>query len=150
MSHVQTPSPPEMTIGGLAKAADVNVETIRFYQRKGLMPEPRRPTGGIRRYAEADRSRLHFIKSAQRLGFSLDEIAELLQLDDGSSCVQARTKAQAKLEDVKSRLDDLRRIEDALEGLIQLCGASRGKVRCPLIAALKDDASLKVMARASA
>ena len=142
MSDIQTPSDSNMTIGGLAKAAEVNVETIRFYQRKGLMPEPLRPSGGIRLYAEADRSRLHFIKSAQRLGFSLDEIAELLQLDDGASCVQARTKAQTKLADVKSRLEDLHRIEGVLEGLIRLCGASRGKVRCPLIAALKTDASL--------
>ena len=141
MSDTHTPSEPTMTIGGLAKAADVNVETIRFYQRKGLMPEPLRPSGGIRRYAEADRSRLHFIKSAQRLGFSLDEIAELLQLDDGTSCVQARTKAQAKLEDVRARLVDLSRIERALEELIGLCIASRGKVRCPLIATLKDGAS---------
>ena len=142
MSDIHTPSDPNMTIGGLAKAAEVNVETIRFYQRRGLMPEPLRPSGGIRRYAEADRFRIHFIKSAQRLGFSLDEIAELLQLDDGTSCVQARTKAQAKLADVKSRLEDLHRIEGVLEGLIRLCGASSGKVRCPLIAALKTDASL--------
>jgi len=133
--------PETLTIGAFAKAAGVNVETIRFYQRKGLLPEPQRPSGGIRRYAQADRSRLHFIKTAQRLGFSLDEIAELLQLDDGASCAQARTRAQAKLADVKTRLADLRRMEGALEGLIRLCGASRGKVRCPLIAALMDDAS---------
>jgi MerR family transcriptional regulator, mercuric resistance operon regulatory protein len=137
MSDIHKPSEPNMTIGGLAKAADVNVETIRFYQRKGLMPEPLRPSGGIRRYAEADRSRLHFIKSAQRLGFSLEEIAELLQLDDGASCVQARTKAQAKLADVRTKLEDLRRMESALKGLIRLCHASRGRVRCPLISSLK-------------
>ncbi|MGE0348555.1 Hg(II)-responsive transcriptional regulator [Hydrogenophaga sp.] len=142
MSDIHTPSESNMTIGELAKAADVNVETVRFYQRKGLMPEPLRPSGGIRRYAEAARSRLHFIKSAQRLGFSLDEIAELLQLDDGASCVQARIKAQTKLADVKGRLEDLRRMEAVLEGLISQCGASRGTVRCPLIAALKNDASL--------
>jgi MerR family transcriptional regulator, mercuric resistance operon regulatory protein len=141
MINPHTPTETGMTIGGLAKAADVHVETIRFYQRKGLLPEPQRPSGGIRRYAEADRSRLHFIKTAQRLGFSLDEIAELLQLDDGASCAQARTRAQAKLADVQTRLGDLRRMEAALEGLIRLCGASRGNVRCPLIAALMDDAS---------
>lgn len=130
-----------MTIGVLARSADVNVETIRFYQRKGLMPEPLRRLGGIRRYSESDRSRLHFIKSAQRLGFSLDDIADLLQLEDGASCVQARTKAQAKLADVRSRLEDLSRMESALEELIGMCNASRGKVQCPLIAALKDGAS---------
>lgn len=141
MHDTHTPSRLGMTIGGLARSADVNVETIRFYQRKGLMPEPLRPSGGIRRYADADRSRLHFIKSAQRLGFSLDDIADLLQLDDGASCAQARTKAQAKLADVRARLVDLSRIERALEELIGLCNASRGKVRCPLIATLKDGAS---------
>ncbi len=128
-----------MTIGGLAQTADVNVETIRFYQRKGLMPEPVRPSGGIRRYAEGDRSRLHFIKTAQRLGFSLDEIAELLLLDDGASCAQARIKAEVKLADVRSKLVELHRMEGVLEGLIRLCGAARAKVRCPMIAALKND-----------
>jgi len=71
---------PGMTIGDLAKVAGVNVETIRFYQRKGLMPEPDRPVGSIRRYGPTDQSRLNFIKSAKRLGFSLDETAQLLQL----------------------------------------------------------------------
>jgi MerR family mercuric resistance operon transcriptional regulator len=146
MNDSPSPAEPGMTIGGLAKAADVNVETIRFYQRKGLMPEPPRPSGGIRRYVEADRARLHIIKSAQRLGFSLDEIDELLQLDDGSHCAQARAKAQAKLAGVRSKLEDLRRMEGVLEGMIRLCGASRGKVRCPLIAGLKDDASLRIPA----
>ncbi|RJP65640.1 MAG: MerR family transcriptional regulator [Comamonadaceae bacterium] len=141
MINNRNPTESTMTIGGLAQAADVNVETIRFYQRKGLMPEPVRPSGGIRRYAEADRSRLHFIKTAQRLGFSLDEIAELLQLDDGSSCAQARTKAEVKLADVRSKLVELHRMEEALEGLIRLCGATRGKVRCPMIVALKDNAT---------
>jgi small multidrug resistance family-3 protein len=70
-----------MTIGVLAEAAGVNVETIRFYQRKGLMQEPDRPLGSIRRYGEPDLARVHFIKSAQRLGFSLDEVADLLKLD---------------------------------------------------------------------
>lgn len=95
-----------LTIGGLARAADVNVETIRFYQRRGLMPEPDRLSRGIRRYRDADLSRLSFIRSAQRLGFSLDEIADLLGLEDGSSCGQARHKAEAKLADVKAKLAD--------------------------------------------
>ena len=69
-----------LTIGVFAKAAGVNVETIRFYQRKGLLPEPDKPYGSIRRYGEADVTRVRFVKSAQRLGFSLDEIAELLPL----------------------------------------------------------------------
>ncbi len=78
-----------LTIGVFAKAARVNVETIRFYQRKGLLPEPDKPYGSIRRYGEADVTRVRFVKSAQRLGFSLDEIAELLRLEDGTHCEEA-------------------------------------------------------------
>ena len=147
MSHVQTPSFPEMTIGRLAKAADVNVETIRFYQRKGLMPEPRRPTGGIRRYAEADRSRLHFIKSAQRLGFSLDEIAELLRLDDGTHCEEASSLAEHKLKDVREKLADLARMEAVLSDLVCACHAHKGKVSCPLIASLQGKTDLTMAVR---
>ncbi|GHK89984.1 hypothetical protein ECZU17_59210 [Escherichia coli] len=88
-----------LTIGVFAKAAGVNVETIRFYQRKGLLREPDKPYGSIRRYGEADVVRVKFVKSAQRLGFSLDEIAELLRLDDGTHCEEAssgRTQAQGR------------------------------------------------------
>lgn len=137
--HLKVPKP-DMTIGVLAKVAEVNVETVRFYQRKGLMPEPQRVQGSVRRYSEADRSRLQFIKSAQRLGFTLDEIAELLRLEDGSSCAEARAQGEVKLADVRARLDDLKQIETALENLVRLCDATRSKVKCPLIAALKQGA----------
>jgi MerR family mercuric resistance operon transcriptional regulator len=129
--------PETLTIGVLAEAAGVNVETIRFYQRKGLMREPDRPLGGIRRYGEADLGRVRFIKSAQRLGFSLDEIADLLRLEDGSHCTEAREQAERKLADVRARLADLRRIEGALQGLVERCCATSGQVQCPLIAALQ-------------
>ena len=125
-----------MTIGGLASVAGVNVETVRFYQRKGLIPEPERPAGSVRRYAQADASRIHFIKTAQKLGFSLYEIAELLKLDDGASCGQARRKAEVKLADVRVRLASLQQIEAVLSNLVTLCAASKGRVRCPMIAAL--------------
>ncbi|MHB1352345.1 MAG: Hg(II)-responsive transcriptional regulator [Thiobacillus sp.] len=126
-----------LTIGGFAKAARVNVETIRFYQRKGLLPEPDKPHGSIRRYAASDVSRVQFIKAAQRLGFSLDEIADLLALEDGSHCSEARMQAERKLADVRARLADLRRIERVLADLVQRCCATRGDVRCPLIASLQ-------------
>ena len=134
-----TPSLPDggMTIGDLAKAAGVNVETIRFYQRKGLMTEPDRPVGSIRRYGRTDQSRLSFIKSAKRLGFSLDETTQLLQLEDGESCTQARLRAESKLAEVRLKLADLQRMEAALSGLILLCGSAKGNVRCPLIAAME-------------
>ena len=102
------------TIGALADAAAVNVETIRFYQRKGLIPAPVRPSGSIRRYASADLARVRFIKSAQRLGFSLDEVSDLLTLEDGTHCDEARALAERKLRDVREKLTVLRRIESAL------------------------------------
>lgn len=129
---------PAITIGALAVAAGVNLETIRFYQRKGLMPEPVRPQGGVRRYGDADLARVRFIKSAQRLGFSLDEVAELLKLEDGSHCGKARKQGERKLADVRARLADLQRIELALSDLVVRCGSKRGHVRCPLITALQD------------
>lgn len=126
-----------LTIGGFAKAARVNVETIRFYQRKGLLPEPDKPYGSIRRYAGSDVSRVQFIKAAQRLGFSLDEIADLLALEDGSHCSEARMQAERKLADVRARLADLQHLERVLADLVQRCCATRGDVRCPLIASLQ-------------
>lgn len=126
------------TIGVLAEAAGVNVETIRFYQRKGLMQEPDRPLGGIRRYGSAALARVRFIKSAQRLGFSLDEIADLLQLEDGSQCAEAREQAEHKLTDVRARLADLQRIEMALQTIVELCLTTSKRVKCPLIAALHE------------
>lgn len=126
------------TIGVLAQRAGVNVETVRFYQRKGLMREPDRPQAGIRRYIEADLGRIGFIKSAQRLGFSLDEVAELLKLEDGTGCRAASEKAKRKLADVRARLSDLQRMEAALTELVGRCESARGKVYCPLIAALQD------------
>lgn len=124
-------------IGAVAKAAGVNVETIRFYQRKGLLRAPDRPVGGIRRYSEAEVARVQFVKSAQRLGFSLDEVAGLLELDDGTHCDDARVLAENKLRTVREKLTDLRRIEAALAALVRACGASRGAVSCPLIGALQ-------------
>ena len=130
--------PENLTIGALAEAAGVNVETIRFYQRKRLMQAPHRPQGSIRRYGDADLARVRFIKSAQRLGFSLDEIAQLLKLEDGSQCTAARIQAQHKLAAVRARLADLQRMERALQRLVERCRATRGQVRCPLIAALQE------------
>jgi MerR family mercuric resistance operon transcriptional regulator len=121
-----------------AEAAGVNVETIRFYQRKGLMQEPKRPLGSIRRYGGADFARVRFIKSAQRLGFSLDEVQDLLKLEDGSHCTEAREQAERKLADVRAKLAELQRIEAVLQDLVQRCCAASGEVRCPMIEALRE------------
>lgn len=125
------------TIARLALQAGVNVETIRFYQRRGLLVAPEKPLGGIRRYGDADVARVQFIKAAQRIGFTLGEVAQLLQLDDGTHCSEARAIAAHKLNDVRERLADLQRIEAALSQLVSRCEARRGKVSCPLIAALQ-------------
>lgn len=131
------PDRDDVTIGGLAASAGVHVETIRFYQRKGLLAEPRRSYGRIRRYGAADVARVRFVKSAQRLGFSLDEVAGLLRLEDGTHCDEARTAAEHKLMDVRAKLADLRRMETALAQLVRRCAATSGRVRCPLISTLE-------------
>ncbi len=125
-----------LSIGAFARAAGVNLETIRFYQRKGLLPEPAKPYGSIRRYGQADVTRVRFVKSAQHLGFSLDEIAELLRLEDGTHCEEASRLAEHKLNDVRGKLADLTRMEAALSKLVRECSAYHGNVCCPLIAAL--------------
>src|SRR5690349_20971116 len=99
-----------LSIGAFAKAAGVNVETIRFYQRKGLLSTPKRPLGEMRRYRPDDVARVRFVKAAQRLGFSLEEIAGLLTLEDGTHCDDARVIAEQKLDDVREKLRDLRRM----------------------------------------
>lgn len=125
-----------MTIGTLAKAASVNVETVRYYQRRGLLDEPARPLGGVRRYGEDALRRLRFIRQCQTLGFALEEVGELLALDDGRHCTEASALAAQKLEDVRVRLTRLRRIERVLAQLVDQCQRSRGAMRCPLIDAL--------------
>ncbi len=126
-----------LTIGAFAKAAGVNVETIRFYQRKGLLPTPDRPYGSIRRYSGADVARVKFVRAAQRLGFSLDEISELLKLEDGTHCSEAAELAAQRLADVRARLADLSRMESALSQVLSACRTNEGHVTCPLIASLR-------------
>jgi len=128
--------PDSLTIGPFAKAAGVNVETIRFYQLKGLLSTPDRPYGSIRRYSGADVARVKFVKAAQRLSFNLDEIGQLLKLEDGTHCSEAAELAALRLDDVRAKLSDLSRIEAALSKLVGECHAHQGNVSCPLIAAL--------------
>ncbi|MDE3208339.1 MAG: Hg(II)-responsive transcriptional regulator [Pseudomonadota bacterium] len=131
-----------LTIGVFARAAGVNVETIRFYQRKGLLTKPNKPYGSIRRYGKTDVTRVRFVKSAQRLGFSLDEIAELLRLDDGTHCGEASGLAAHKLKDVREKMADLARMEAMLSELVCACHARKENVPCPLITSLQGGASL--------
>lgn len=124
------------TIGTLARHTGVHLETIRYYQRRGLVGEPQRPPGGVRRYTGDHVRRLRFIRQAQDLGFSLDEVGELLKLEDGAHCREARTLGEHRLADVRRKLADLRRIESALVALVDRCASVRGRLRCPLIAEL--------------
>lgn len=126
----------QMTIGQLAAAADVNVETVRYYQRRGLLASPERPSGSIGRYSPAALTRLRFIKRSQSLGFSLDDVQALLSLDDGQACSAARSIGERKLADVRQRLQTLQVLESALEELVGRCSTSKRKVSCPLIQAL--------------
>jgi MerR family transcriptional regulator, mercuric resistance operon regulatory protein len=131
----------QYTIGTLARQAGVNVETIRYYQRRGLVPEPRKPLGGIRRYAPEHARRLRFIKQAQQLGFSLEEVAELLSLEDGLHCHEVEGLAGQKLTAVRERIAQLKRIETVLSALVGKCHGNRGRLRCPLISSLESAAA---------
>lgn len=137
-----------LTIGALARAADVGVETVRYYQRRGLLEEPQRPLGGIRRYGPEAVAWLRFIRHAQALGFSLEEVGDLLTLDAGSECEEARTLAEAKLSTVRTRLRHLRQIEKVLVAQVRACRHSGSPQRCPLIETLASGDSTAIEADA--
>ena len=122
------------TIGGLAKSAGVGVETVRYYQRIGLLPEPPRPAGEIRRYGNDDLRRLRFIRSAQAAGFTLGEIKELLDLDAADDRARARELAQARVAALDEKLAELREARDALAALANACASRRGGP-CPILTA---------------
>jgi MerR family transcriptional regulator, mercuric resistance operon regulatory protein len=126
----------DLTIGQLAEAAGVSVETVRYYQRRGLLREPVRPLRGIRRYSLDEVKRIRFIKRAQQLGFILEEVGNLLQLEDGRSCRETERLAEQKLALVEARIADLQRLRKTLKELIGRCEAGRGRISCPIIESL--------------
>ena len=126
------------TIGVLAKAAGVGVETVRYYQRRGLLAEPARPQGEVRRYGEADVKRLRFIRSAQAAGFTLAEIGELLDLDASDDRARARELAGARVAAIDARIAELREARDALASLATAC-ASKRRGPCPILTAFDPD-----------
>lgn len=126
-----------MTIGKLAEAAGVNVETIRYYQRRGLLDEPAKPLYGQRRYFMEQARRVQFIKRAQALGFTLAEVGQLLRLNEARSCKTTRALAAHKLELIDSKLADLKAVRRALGELVRQCDAGDG-AECPIIDALVD------------
>jgi MerR family transcriptional regulator, mercuric resistance operon regulatory protein len=124
---------PSYSIGELATEAEVNVETIRYYQRRRLFPTPQRPLGRTRRYGRAEVVRLRFIKSAQRLGFTLKEIDELLQLLEPMSCSKTRKIAAAKLDFVDERIRELQELRNEFSRLLAACDSNTDDARCPII-----------------
>jgi len=124
-----------MTIGRLAEAAGVNVETIRYYQRIGLISEPIKPQQGFRKYQHRTLEQIIFIKRAQQLGFSLQEIADLLELGDGH-CRDVRKRAEKKRDKIEGQIRDLRALQDTLTQLINACHSGKGKQKCPIVETL--------------
>ncbi|ODT86202.1 MAG: Hg(II)-responsive transcriptional regulator [Nitrosomonadales bacterium SCN 54-20] len=123
----------KLTIGKLAKVAGVNIETIRYYQRRGLLDEPTKPVGGHRRYSAHEAKRVRFIKRAQALGFTLAEVGGLLTLDDACACKETRALAARKLALIEQKMADLAAMRQVLDGLVQECDAGNGGTACPII-----------------
>ena len=134
---------PKLMTGELAKRASVNVETLRFYERKGLLPPPPRRSSGYREYPAESVRRIRFIKRAQDLGFSLAEIRELLALRvrPGTTAVDVRERAEQKLADVRRKLADLKAIERALGQLKSACSGEGSLDECPILHHLEGELS---------
>lgn len=128
-----------MRIGEVAKKAKVSVETIRFYERKGLIEQPLKPlSGGYRDYPIETVQRIKFIRSAQHIGFSLVEITELLELEAGSDalCIYVRTRAETKRAEVQLKIENLERIRKALDVLIDACPGKGSARKCSILDAI--------------
>ena len=130
-----------MKIGELAKRADVPIDTVRYYEREGLIPPPIRRASGYRDYVDADVDRLRFMRRAKGLGFTLQEIRELLSLTamSGADMAALNAQTQAKLRDVEERIHALTRIREALKSLVTACPGHGALDRCPILAALSED-----------
>jgi MerR family mercuric resistance operon transcriptional regulator len=122
-----------MTIGQLAKAAGVGVETIRYYQRRGLITTPAKPIGGQRHYQDPAMRQIAFIRRAQFLGFTLDEIGALMTIADGTRCAEGRAFAQAKLDELGARIAELNRMRRDLRVLVKRCDGNTRGAPCPFI-----------------
>jgi MerR family copper efflux transcriptional regulator len=125
----------KLTIGQLATKANVNLETIRYYERRGLIPEPPRNKSGHREYSLEEVKRTEFIKRSQALGFSLQEISELLSLrvEPDTTCADVKARVETKIEDIEKRITDLEQIRKALLCLSKRCTGKRPVGRCPIL-----------------
>ena len=132
-----------VTIGQLAEKAHVNVETVRYYERRGLIPAPPRRESGYRQYSREDVSRILFIKRAQELGFTLKEISDLLELrvDPDTTCEDVRRQAEAKIGDIEERIQSLQKMKQALSKLVASCEGRGPTAECPILEALEENDS---------
>lgn len=130
-----------LTIGQVAKQAGVNIETVRYYERQGLIPEPSRRASGYRQYSADFVKRIQFIKRAQTLGFSLKEITELLELriETDTACDEVRSRAEQKVASIKEKIQTLERMKQVLEGLIVACHHRGVTGECPILTTLDPD-----------
>jgi len=124
-----------LTIGQLAKRAEVGVETVRFYEREGLLDEPDRRASGYRQYDEDVVQRLQFIRRAKELGFTLKEIKELLslKLDPSTTCADVKERAEAKIEGIEGKIRTLQRMKRALVKVTKSCSGSGPASECPIL-----------------
>ena len=120
------------TIGAVAKELGINVETIRFYERRGFIKQPTKPISGYRHYPESTVNRIRFIKRAQELGFSLDEIVSLLTVND-NPCGKVSELAAQKKQLVSDRIGDLQRLSQSLDHVLSQCDSNQDKSHCPII-----------------
>jgi len=134
-------SSPALTIGQVARQASVGVETIRFYEREGLVPAPPRRPSGYRQYAPDTVRRIRFIRRAKELGFTLSEIDDLLSLrvDPDTTCADVRSIARAKIADVERKMSELGRIKDVLERLARSCRGKGPTSACPILDVLDEE-----------
>ena len=124
--------------GNLAKMAGVNIETIRYYEKQGILPEPDRSPSGYRQYDDETVNRIRFVKRAQKLGFSLSEIKQLLKLSEGeiTDCDEVRDIALKKLEAIREKIINLQKLDSILSNLATQCDRQQTIKGCPIIAAL--------------
>ncbi len=125
----------KITSGKLAKLANVNIESIRFYERKGLMPKPMRSDSGYRLYSEDDVHRIKFIKKAQGLGFTLREIKDLLNLriDDNTSCEDVQEIIVQKMNEIEIKIKEMKKINKTLKEMQNLCSTNKLERDCPFL-----------------
>jgi MerR family mercuric resistance operon transcriptional regulator len=128
----------KVTIGHIARAAGVNIETVRYYQRRGLVSLPPKRTRGFRYYTPETASRVRFIKRAQALGMSLKEVQRLMKLDAKGACIENRSLAVTKLALVEKKLLELSRLRDVLKGLVEACDQPHGTI-CPIVEQLESE-----------